>query len=195
MEILRLARFSTTRKVLTMSEDNAQGAPEATEDTPANDGQDSEVAKELAKVKAEAAQRRIENRDLSQKLEQFEKQRQKEEEERQAEQGKFKELYEAEKAKAAEFEKLQEQLQTYQKRDEDRFNALLEKVPDNFKDLLTDDLPLAKRLQMAEKFAQEQPKPPGYRPPGDSAAQSLEQKIKSAKTSQELEKILAENTS
>ena len=100
---------------------------------------------------------------------------------------------EAEKAKAAEFEKLQEQLQTYQKRDEDRFTALLEKVPDNFKDLLTDDLPLAKRLQMAEKFAQEQPKPPGYRPPGDTAAQSLEQKIKAAKTTKELEQVLADH--
>ena len=177
------------RKVLAMSDETAQGATETTEDVETNVGQPSEVAK----LKAEAAARRIENRELAQQLETFKKQQQEALDKQQAEQGKFKELYEAEKAKAAEFEKLQEQLQTYQKRDEDRFTALLEKVPDNFKDLLTDDLPLAIRLQMAEKFAQEQPKPPGYRPPGDTAAQSLEQKIKAAKTTKELEQVLADH--
>lgn len=173
-----------------MSEETAQGATETTEEVETNVGQNSEVAK----LKAEAAARRIENRELALQLENFKKQQQEALDKQQVEQGKFKELYEAEKAKAAEFETLQAQLQTYQKRDEDRFNSLLEKVPDNFKDLLTDDLPLAKRLQMAEKFVQEQPKPPGYRPPGDSAAQTLEQKIKSAKTSKELEQILADHT-
>lgn len=174
-----------------MSEENAQGAnEEVTEETEAQGGNDSEVSK----LKAEAAQRRIENRELQKQLEDFKRKQQQAEEQQQAEQGKFKELYEAEKAKAAEFEKLQEQLTNYQKRDEDRLNSLLEKVPENFKDLLTDDLPLDKRLKMAEKFAQEQPKAPGYRPPGDGATQTREQQIKSAKTSAELEKIMAGHT-
>lgn len=172
-----------------MSEENAQGAPEVTEEKEPKVVNDSEVSQ----LKAEAAQRRIENRELQKQLEDFKKQQQDALEKQQAEQGKFKELYEAEKAKATELEKLQEQLQGYQKRDEDRFNTLLEKVPDNFKDLLTDDLPLAKRLQMAEKFAQEQPKGPNYRPPGESAVPSLAEKIKAAKTSRELEAVMAEH--
>ena len=90
---------------------------------------------------------------------------------------------------------MKEQLDSYQKREEEEFQSLYEKVPENFKELLTDDLPLSKRLQMAKKFAKEtKSAPPGYRPPGEGAQPTLEQQIKAAKSSKELKEILAART-
>ena len=63
--------------------------------------------------------------------------------------------------------KLAEQLAGYTKRDEERLAKLITTVPDNYKGLITDDLPLSKRLEMAETFQTIKPQPPGTRLPGE----------------------------
>ena len=87
------------------------------------------------------------------------------------EQGEFKTLAEQRQATidalTAEQQKAADQLGAYTKRDEDRLTKMLGTVPDNFKALITEDLPLLKRLEMAETFAQTKPTPPGHRPPGE----------------------------
>ena len=70
-------------------------------------------------------------------------------------------------ALTTERDKMAVKIGIYEKRDEERLVKLLESVPDQFKGIITDDLPISKRLEMAETFAAQKVIPPGTRLPGE----------------------------
>jgi DNA repair exonuclease SbcCD ATPase subunit len=81
--------------------------------------------------------------------------------------GEFKTLAEQKAAEAAEAVKRADDLETkikaYAARDQKELDDLMGKVPENFKGLITDDLPLSKRLEMARAFAGSKITPPPFR--------------------------------
>lgn len=56
-------------------------------------------------------------------------------------------------------------------RDKAKLEKLKEKLPEAFKDTLTDDIPLAKQIELAEKLIAAKPGAPGYRPPGEGGGE------------------------
>jgi len=150
-----------------VSEENAQGAQQQAEVvvSQATGHDDSEVGR----LKAEAAQRRIENRELREKLQSIENQQREAQETAAKEQGKYKELYESEAQKAKKAEELQEQLNKYRARDEKELTSLIDKVPENLRETINDaEIPLAKRLELARGLASARGTLPDPRLPGDS---------------------------
>lgn len=146
-----------------MSEEQAQGANEQSQ------GDNSLVAE----LKSEAAQRRIENKDLKEQLDTLIAERKTAKEDAAAKQGEFKELYEN---TSVERDELRTQLdaekeknKVYIESEEERFKEILKNVPDNFKDQLSDDIPLKTRIALAEKLAQTKPTAPNPRLPGEGA--------------------------
>jgi hypothetical protein len=85
--------------------------------------------------------------------------------------GEFKTLAEQKAAEAAEAVKRADDLETkikaYAARDQKELDDLMGKVPENFKGLITDDLPLSKRLEMARTFAGSKVPPAAHRSAGE----------------------------
>lgn len=125
---------------------------------------DGETRKRLEFLEAEHKQL-IEARDKAKE------EKRKAEEKRLAEAGEFKTLAEQEKAMRekveADYAKTVERLTAYEKRAEEKLNTLLEKVPEDKRQLIRPDLDIDYRLQLAESLIVTEQKPPGYRPPGD----------------------------
>jgi hypothetical protein len=104
------------------------------------------------------------------------------------ESGKYKELYESEsgekKTLKDENVTMSEQLALYKERDEKEIESLLPSVPDEFRGLITEDLPLHKRLEMVRTLSKTEnkkfavtPKTPGGLPTGvEKAAMSPKMK-------------------
>jgi hypothetical protein len=94
------------------------------------------------------------------------------EEERLKEQGEFKTLAEQRASELEEKEKAlaekDEVLKSYRERDEKEFSELLEKVPEELRGDLSEDLPLATRLNLARKLAAVKPDNPDYRGVGEA---------------------------
>ena len=151
--------------------EEAKKAAEEAEKAEAKPTNDAELRKQLD---ASAAQIKelIEGRDKA-------KQRAREAEDAKlAEQGEYKTISErltAEKEQLAkDLEERDGLIGTYKERDEAEFAVLLEQVPEVYRDSISDEtLPLAKRLELAKKFAEVKPGAPGPRPPGDSANKSI----------------------
>jgi small-conductance mechanosensitive channel len=106
-----------------------------------------------------------------------------------AENGEFKTLAEQ---KTAEADKLQQQLEElngtvngYVERDEAKFKTLLEKVPESLRETLDDSIPLAKRLELAEKLIAEKPDGPGSRRAGELESNQITRSDFDAKSAAE----------
>lgn len=62
----------------------------------------------------------------------------------------------------------------YTERDQARFDGMIEKVPEALRSSINDEtLPLAKRLELAEKLIGEKPGAPGARPAGEEQKNSI----------------------
>jgi len=69
---------------------------------------------------------------------------------------------------------MKDQLDAYQKRDEEEFKSILAKVPEALRaDVSDESLPLSTRLSLARKLAGQKTDPAGYRPPGEGGDNSI----------------------
>ena len=133
----------------------------------------SEANGKTSAANNEAAANRVALKEMKEKLEGFTAEAEKAKLRLAEENNEFKGLYEA---RTTEFETLKEERerlsaenQKYQERDEKELTTLLETVPDKLKGLITEDLPLGKRLEMARTFQDQKPQPPSPRLPGGGA--------------------------
>ena len=105
--------------------------------------------------------------------------------ERLAEQGEFKTLAEQSKEEALKLAKDVEEkdilLGKYKERDEAEFAKILETVPEEMRETISDEtLPLSKRLDLARKLAVVKPASVVARIAGENTADSLEEKLRLA---------------
>ena len=69
---------------------------------------------------------------------------------------------------------MSKRLEEYQKRDEEELATLIELLPENLREDISDpSLPLPTRLKLARKLSETKPQAPGYRPPGEPVPESL----------------------
>lgn len=161
-----------------MSEETAQGATETTATASTGDN-------EVKALKAEAAQRRVENKELKEQLESILAGQKADEEAKLVEKEEFKTL--AEKL-AEEKAKLEEQLAgqaetlgKIKERDEAKLKTLLEAVPDNLRESIANNSgTLAEKIDLAEKLKEIKPSPPGARPAGTTSQSTLDEQYNQA---------------
>lgn len=108
--------------------------------------------------------------------------------------GEFKVLYEESGVKLGELTTanagLTEQIQNYEARDKKELETLLETVPDNFKGLITDDLPLSKQLEMARTFSTSKVKVPDPRLAGKGEQpKNMKEEIEACTTREEFNAV------
>ena len=144
-----------------MSEGTEEAAPVATAES-----------KTIAALNSEAAQRRIENTKLTDQLAEIQRVQNEKDTKEAEEQGKWENLYETEKGKTT---TLQEQLDAangtitgINERDEKTFEKLLESVPEDMKEMVSDPtMDVSKRIAWAEKLSATKPGAPGPKPVGE----------------------------
>lgn len=124
-------------------------------------------------LEAEMDKLRSINKELIEQRDAQKEKERKAEEERMTKQGEFealaKQLQGEKETLAKQIEELTGKVGGYVERDEARFKELIANVPETMRGSIDDDsIPLAKRIELAEKVTAERPKAPGGRPPGDN---------------------------